>query len=249
MIRLAVLALLLMTSVARAEDLELAKAHFQAGIVSFDRGDYRQALDEFKAADRASHRPELDFNIARAYERLGDAAHAFRYYEKYLAARPRDPDSDETREALKRLERRIGTLEIESPAGTRVTLDGEPIDNRSPAAVTEGPHLLVATRADGRSRQMTAVVTAGTRTRVRVDAEPEPARLAPTSAPALPGLQVTSAPPRPHKKRWPLWLGLGLGAVAVAAVAVAVGVTQSQTVDNFAQARSQCPSCPYAVFR
>src|SRR4051794_469646 len=128
--RLAIaLALLLLCGarVAAQEDpnLEVARGHFRTGVAYFDRGEYAKALSEFKAARALSGRPELDFNIAKAYERLGDAARALSYYERYFQARPDAGPDAEAREQLEALRRRVGKLRITTAPEAHLTVDGE----------------------------------------------------------------------------------------------------------------------------
>jgi tetratricopeptide (TPR) repeat protein len=230
-------ALLVASGAAYAEaPLESAKRHFRAGVDYFDRGEYGRALDEFRAAKQAAPLPELDFNIARTYERMGDAAHAMRSYEAYLAARPGASDAGETRGAIERLKRRIGWLRIAGTrAGERVTVDDEPVEALR-VAVTEGLHIVtVETRS--------ASVRVRTGAEVDVELPPAPALL-----PAAPEPSVTRAAPERRSRRG-LWIGLGVGgAVVVVAVAVTLGVVLSSPTDNAASARGRCQA-PCMVFQ
>jgi tetratricopeptide (TPR) repeat protein len=226
---------------AAAEDTELARRHFETGRAYFDRGDYGKALSEFKAAKEISGRPELDFNIASSYERMGDAAHAVRYYQAYLTARPNADDAAETNEALERLRRRVGTLRIVSRVpGAHLTVDGEPVETLgAPVSLTEGPHVVNAALEGYRSATATAQVTAGTEATVTVDPQP-------VTAPLLPPVEKPAT-----RRRWPLWLGIGLGAAALVGVAVAVGVTQAPSgTDQWAAAKRSCTgSCEVVDLR
>src|SRR5579864_196900 len=86
-------------------------------------------------ARAAAPRAEFDYNIGKAYENLGDAARAVRWYKSYLAARPNAADATETRNAIER----VGV-----EPGARVLLDGEPVEREPDGrlAATEGPHLV-----------------------------------------------------------------------------------------------------------
>ena len=53
-----------------------ARAHFQAGQIYFQQGNLNRALNEFREAARDVDLPALDYNIARTYDLLGDAARA-----------------------------------------------------------------------------------------------------------------------------------------------------------------------------
>jgi tetratricopeptide (TPR) repeat protein len=209
---------------------ELARNHFRTGVSYFDRGDYHHALEEFQRARAVQPRPELDFNIGRVYERMGDAAHAARYYQRYLDARPDSADAPATREAMTRLARRIGWLRLTGvAAGERVTVDDEETDDPRRIAVTEGAHIVVA-QAPGRPARSAATrVSAGAEVVVALD----------------------ERPPAPAPRRRGLYIGLGIaGAAIVVAAAVALGVALSQTTDYAADARAGCLApCMVFTFR
>lgn len=64
--------------VSRAQDL------FHQGVAAYDAGRLDEAARLFAEADRLMPSPELAFNIARIYERMGDAPAAIRQFERYL---------------------------------------------------------------------------------------------------------------------------------------------------------------------
>lgn len=84
--------------------IDAARGHYLAGKAYFERGEYRRAIVEFIEAKRESNRPELDFNIATAYERTGDVRKAITYYRSFLQRRP-----DDAERAL--IEQKIAALE------------------------------------------------------------------------------------------------------------------------------------------
>jgi tetratricopeptide (TPR) repeat protein len=197
----------LVSLTARAEDIEVAKGHYKLGVVYFDRGEYQQALVEFRAAQSASARPELEFNIARTYEMLGDAAHSLRHYRKYLAAQPQA--SDAPPELLERLQRRVGKLRIVT-AAPRIRVDGELLepDELPVCALTEGPHL-VSIEGDGVEAKSAPVqIRAQTETTIELGA--------PIAKP-----QIAKQKPRSWRG---LWIGLGIGGAVIVVGAVALGV-------------------------
>src|SRR5260221_12894383 len=99
-----IVAALVGTAVA-GEDLDRARTLYREGADAFSLGDYRRALAAFVEAERLAVRPELEFNIGRCYEVLGDAANAVRHYRRYLDARPDTTDRSDVETAIKRLER------------------------------------------------------------------------------------------------------------------------------------------------
>lgn len=85
-------------AVARAQDL------FTRGIAAYEAGRLDEAVRLLREADGVVHSPELTFNIARVYERMGEAREAIRFFERYL--REARPTGDERAD----IERRIAVM-------------------------------------------------------------------------------------------------------------------------------------------
>lgn len=67
-------------------DEQAARRHFEAGLESYGREDYRGAIAEFEQARALHSLPAFDFNIGRCHERLEEWAAAADAYERYLTA-------------------------------------------------------------------------------------------------------------------------------------------------------------------
>lgn len=96
---LAAVAILLgRASPARAQEdaLHAAKVHYEAGEQHYLRGRYEEAIREFEEALRLSKRPALLYNIAQAYERLGDLAKTREYLQRYLDSGAATPEEATT---------------------------------------------------------------------------------------------------------------------------------------------------------
>ena len=63
---------------------DAGRIHFQAGASDYESGDYQHALEEFQRAYELSQRPQLFYNIALAYQQLGDLEHAVEYLGRFL---------------------------------------------------------------------------------------------------------------------------------------------------------------------
>lgn len=85
-------------AVQRAQDL------FARGLAAYDAGRLDEAARLLVEADRIVHTPELAFNVARVYERMGEAPDAIRFFERYL--REGSPSEAERAD----VERRIAVL-------------------------------------------------------------------------------------------------------------------------------------------
>lgn len=87
------------------EQIERARQLFVEGTEHYRAGRLDEALERFLGAWRAVPSPELAYNVARTYERMGDAQHGVEFYRHYL--RQAAPDAAERRD----VERRIAELE------------------------------------------------------------------------------------------------------------------------------------------
>lgn len=90
--RITLLLTLLAATAARAagDDEERARAHFEAGRVQYNLGDYKAAVHEFAAGYRLLPRPEFLVNLGQAYRRLGELERAREMYERFMADAPPD---------------------------------------------------------------------------------------------------------------------------------------------------------------
>jgi tetratricopeptide (TPR) repeat protein len=93
-------------SVARADDLEAAKAHFAVAQAYYDEANYADALKEFKEAYRLSKRPALLYNIGACHERLDQLSDAIEAFEQYLREMPTASDRVQVQTRIKNLAKR-----------------------------------------------------------------------------------------------------------------------------------------------
>src|SRR5262245_39990871 len=102
---------------AATPDEEIARAHFATGLSYYDSDRYASAVKEFLEAYRLSHKPELLYNVARAYEKLDDAGRATEYYKRYLQAFPKSNEKHQIQNTLARFAPRVATLSIRTSVG------------------------------------------------------------------------------------------------------------------------------------
>jgi tetratricopeptide (TPR) repeat protein len=69
---------------AQEEKTERARAHLKAAIAYYDEARYEDAAREMEAAYQIKPLPDLQYNLAQCYERLGRYEDAARAYETYL---------------------------------------------------------------------------------------------------------------------------------------------------------------------
>lgn len=111
-----------------ARDAE-ARQHFTTGREAFSRGDFSTAAMEFERAYTLSRRPQLLYNIGRAYQeqlRLDEAQRAFQHY---LDALPNAPDRAEVEGRLRIIDVAMShaTPPPAEPPPTRVVVVERPV--------------------------------------------------------------------------------------------------------------------------
>lgn len=87
------------------QQVERARSLFVEGSEHYRAGRLEEALERFLEAWRVVPGPELAYNVARTYERMGDTRRGVQFYRHYL--RQAAPDAAERSE----VERRIAELE------------------------------------------------------------------------------------------------------------------------------------------
>lgn len=103
------------------DDLGEARAHYSKASRLYQVGEYRQALDEFKAAHLAKPDPAFLFNIAQCHRQLGDLEQAVVMYKRYLGASPKAVNRSE-------VERRVAELEASLAAErAKPSVGGSPV--------------------------------------------------------------------------------------------------------------------------
>jgi tetratricopeptide (TPR) repeat protein len=160
MVLLLVLASATTPCLALEDDPAAAKSHFSMGTRLYEVGEYRQALDEFKAAHLAKPDPAFLYNIAQCHRQLGDLDLAATMYRRYLVASPNAKNRPE-------VEKRIA--EIEADAAAKQKSGSEPARGPAPEPVSpppaEPPPLPAVQAASPAASHL-----------VQVPAEPKPAR-------------------------------------------------------------------------
>ncbi len=100
----ALLLALLLPATALAEPKDDARRYFLAGLEAAKAGAYEEALEDFLEAQGLYPHPATAFNIARAYEDLGDIDNAITWYQTFQEMSPDQADRASARiDALKAL--------------------------------------------------------------------------------------------------------------------------------------------------
>lgn len=95
---------------------ERAEQLYYNGEALYEEGQYEAAILAFEEAYRLSGEPLLLYNIANAYERLGELDHAIDYLTRYRAFAPPD-ERESLRRRVRNLERRMEAAETPPSSG------------------------------------------------------------------------------------------------------------------------------------
>ena len=116
---------LLLSSPADADDVaDEADLHFQIGADRYRIRDYQGALEHFMLSNRLVPNRNVVFNIARAYEMLGQYPQAFRTYQQALEGETRYSEIDRIQQAISKITPHVAVLRVVTdPPGATVYLE------------------------------------------------------------------------------------------------------------------------------
>jgi tetratricopeptide (TPR) repeat protein len=106
----ALVACVLATGVARADDIETTRKlreHYARGTTLFDLGRYDEAIKEFEAAYETRNDPTLLYNIGQSHRLAHRPQQAIHFYKAYLAREPNAPTRARVEERIIELERQL----------------------------------------------------------------------------------------------------------------------------------------------
>ncbi|MEZ4227088.1 MAG: PEGA domain-containing protein [Polyangiaceae bacterium] len=194
---------------------EHARMMFGEGAAAYEAGRYPEAIDKFLVAASIYPNPQFSFNVAKAYDQLGDTAGALRFYREYLKQQRDAPDRETVQGRVRELElglsrRGIQQLAVTSkPSGATLLIDGRPVGVTPWVGETwPGKHRL-ALRQPGYRDAETEVVLSRHRAldvALQLEARPKPSAQRPAG----------SISPRPSGRIGMLtWGALGIGVVGL----------------------------------
>lgn len=109
------------------------KARYERGAQAYSAGRYKDAIDYFLQADALASSAALSFNIARAYEKIGDDAASLQWYRDFRRRAPdakNGPEVDERIRALEGMLAKKGVQQVtilSTPLGATVIVDEQPV--------------------------------------------------------------------------------------------------------------------------
>lgn len=110
-----------------------AQARYDAGAAAYTEGRYPDAVRLFREADRLEPSALLSFDVARAFEKMGDDAGALHAYRDYLRRATSVEEPAEVRRRIAALEVRLAERGVQqvtvvsTPSGATVAVDGAPV--------------------------------------------------------------------------------------------------------------------------
>jgi tetratricopeptide (TPR) repeat protein len=145
------------TSAQETANDAAARQYFENGREAFESADYERALVYFRHAYRLSQRPELQYNVGVAADRLQREDEALEAFEQYLEDTKQPEREAEVRERIEALRESIEEREATERALVEATIQYEasdPITQRSdggklPTSAIAGGSTLAAAGAAG----------------------------------------------------------------------------------------------------
>ncbi|HEY8770446.1 MAG TPA: PEGA domain-containing protein, partial [Thermoleophilaceae bacterium] len=209
------------TEARRAE----AKSKYEEGADAYAAGHFKDAVDLFLAADHLAPSAPLSFNIARAYEKLGDDAGALRWYRDYLRRSPEVGNAEAVRTLIATLAgslKRRGIQQVTvltSPAGATVTMDDQPVGVTPwTGEISPGKHHLLLSGRGYADAERELVLVADEPLDVSVRLTPQSLTGVPQVSPPSSAPPPSPAGPPPGRKLGVLpWVTLGAGAASLGA--------------------------------
>jgi outer membrane receptor protein involved in Fe transport len=126
------LALGLCAGRAGADDVaDEADLQFNLGADAYQHGDFKSALEHFLASNRLVANRNVQFNIARTYERIQKYPDAFRWYVRAQQGETDTATRDRIEAALRAMAPNVAILKVETdPPGARIFLDRKDLGER-----------------------------------------------------------------------------------------------------------------------
>lgn len=198
-----------------------AKARYEQGAQAYAAGRFKDAIDLFLDADALAPSAALSFNIARAYEKIGDDAACLQWYRDFLRRAPEAKNAGEVAARIAELEGVLASKGVQqlsvfsSPPGATVSVDGMP-KGVTPftGQFAPGSHALTLSLKGYVDNQLAIELDAKRARDVSVGLTPAVAgeAAASSSSPAAGSSQPDRSGPRFGP--WP-WVTIGVGAAAL----------------------------------
>ena len=206
------------------------KVRYERGVDAYAAGRFKDAIDLFLQADALAPSAALSFNIARAYEKIGDDAAALQWYRDFARRSPDAKNADKVAERVRELEAALAAKGVQQltimslPPGATVAIDGQPVGvTPYTGQLPPGAHQVVLSLKGYAEASREVALAPEHAQDVTFELAATPAASAPPVV--TPSGPASSAPPpdRPVRQEkqgprfgpWP-YVGIGIGAAVLA---------------------------------
>ncbi|MEJ7735245.1 MAG: PEGA domain-containing protein [Polyangiaceae bacterium] len=230
---------------ASGSAIETARARYKEGALAFQQKRYKDAIDLFLEADRLASSPAFAFNVAIAYEAMGDTASTLRWLRTYLRRAPDAADRPAVEERIRSHEQKLAARGVQqvtllsTPEGATVELDGRAVGVTPwTGEIAPGSHEAVLQLRGWLDARQRFELAADRASDVSIALSAAPAESAPTAtgaadtgAPAPAGTEVGRIGPL-------TWIALGAGVVGLGG-ALGFELARSGAEDSAREAPTQ----------
>lgn len=223
------------------KDLREVRVLVDEGAALFRSGDFKASVAAFRRALVMYQDPDLLWNLARAYEQLGDANNASHYFGQLVRKFPDAPSVEKAKERIEKLKALLpGDLEVRCGglAAAKVRVDGAEAGGcgRRISNLAPGVHVIEVEAPGYDKIRHEAAVTSGQVATVDLEIKRSkaPAVVEAKAAEGAPGSSAEAPPPTSGavdapQGRGPSWILLGgaglLSVVAVGGLMLHFGAT------------------------
>jgi tetratricopeptide (TPR) repeat protein len=197
------------------------KARYERGAEAYANGRFKDAIDLFLQADALAPSAPLSFNIARAYEKIGDDASALQWYRDYRRRAPDAKNAEQVDARIRSLEAALAEKGVQqltvisAPPGATVVIDGQPRGvTPYTGQLTPGSHRVQLALRGYLDAEQAVELSADRARDLVVELSPDHRKDAAGSA----GSKAPAAAPSDRQARrfgaWP-WVTLGAGGLAL----------------------------------
>jgi hypothetical protein len=114
-----------------------ARSLYRSGTQHYNLAEYRQALEDFKAAYRATPDPVFLFNIAQCHRQLHEYEEAATFYRSYRRESPEAPNRKEVERLILQMEQAVAEQRArQPPIGTQPPSTDPPVTSKVPVQST-----------------------------------------------------------------------------------------------------------------
>ena len=216
---------------------------------AFAKSDFEGARQSFLQAYALDPQPKFLWDLALSETKSGHALDALQHFKKYLGLpAATSADQSNARPFLVDLEGKTGHLVIDAPKGTRLSLDGAPVERDADGSldVLPGKHHVEGKLLE-KAETAEVEASAGAKTSLRLVFDTRSAATGtPIAAPAVPVERTQDPPAEPTSSGGSTgtWVGLTLIGVGAVSGATAIGFALGSSHQANVESQQRDPSDP-----